>query len=318
MECVGPSQMAFVFMVLLFVVFASLLYFFSHDIPSLGMYAVSLVIAGLILITGLNLVNGFGGAYLCRLSEIKTATVHSRHGNRGQHYWPLNLTDDQGVTSMGIILVLSIIVVFGSFGGYLSTILRPDVETDALPEALAIGVGASFLVPMMLNLADSAMFIKVCSYQINTNEVHEYFVLAGLCLLAGVCSRSMIENMTSVMLDQIRRSTDQVKEEVAQETNTLKDIMIGNEIDTTEESTSSCALEASERLLLKAIGDSRHRFRTEQGLSRETQQSEIAIFSHLCSLKEKSLIDSVPYHEKEAWYLTTAGKSQYQRMREED
>ena len=110
-----------------------------------------------------------------------------------------------------IFILATVMLLAGIFGGLVNYYLYGDKDPDAasLPRFLVVGVGASFLVPVVLDMVNSELVLE------SQGDPSQLLIFTGFCLVSALLSRFFIDNMSDRILNEAH-SARQRSEEVEQ------------------------------------------------------------------------------------------------------
>jgi DNA-binding MarR family transcriptional regulator len=112
------------------------------------------------------------------------------------------------ITGQYILVVIAIILASGSLGGlvnyYLARLESPHQLN--LKESLVIGIAASFLVPLFLQMISSDLLRRGASDHL------VLFVFAGFCLIAAISSKAFIRTLSEQVLKEARAAKAEAQE----------------------------------------------------------------------------------------------------------
>jgi hypothetical protein len=107
-----------------------------------------------------------------------------------------------------IILVIVVMLLAGSLGGvvnyYLGRLDNPDKAS--LKESIIIGIAASFLVPLFLQMISSNLLAT------GDTEPLNLFILAGFCLIAAISSRAFITSLSAEVIRKAKEATQKAEQ----------------------------------------------------------------------------------------------------------
>jgi hypothetical protein len=113
--------------------------------------------------------------------------------------------------SLHIFLVMLIMLGAGILGGYINHLQTGKAEPDNTPwKCLVIGIGASALVPLFLNMISSNLFDEVLS-NAPSRKLSTFFVFAGLCLVAAIASTRFIGTLLDKLFAQVQKLQDKTE-----------------------------------------------------------------------------------------------------------
>jgi hypothetical protein len=108
-----------------------------------------------------------------------------------------------------ILILIVIMAASGSLGGlvnyYLARSENPNQSN--LKESLVIGIAASFLMPLFLQMISSNLLEGA-----RTSDPLKLFVFAGFCLIAAVSSKAFIRTLSDQVLKEARAAKAQAQE----------------------------------------------------------------------------------------------------------
>lgn len=140
--------------------------------------------------------------------------------------------------------IVSIIIGFGAFGGYLNYLHNFDTNEEdrklkktRKTNTILLGIGAAFLVPAFLQMISS----KLAS---NTNSI-DYLIFAGFCLIAAIFSRRFITTIGDKILEKIdaaqktaneaKKQSEYTRNELSNAKERIDDVKLAVDIQNTEE-----------------------------------------------------------------------------------
>ncbi|HEX8651375.1 MAG TPA: YEATS-associated helix-containing protein [Pyrinomonadaceae bacterium] len=107
-----------------------------------------------------------------------------------------------------IALVIVVMLLAGGLGGlvnyYLGRLDNPDKAN--LKESIVIGMAASFLVPLFLQMISSNLLTN------GNNEPLNLFILAGFCLIAAISSRAFISSLSAEVIRKAKEATQKAEQ----------------------------------------------------------------------------------------------------------
>lgn len=112
------------------------------------------------------------------------------------------------VTIQYVGILLLVMLLSGGLGGlvnyYLARLDNP--ERRNLKESIVIGIAASFLVPLFLQMISSDLLTSGASNYLNL------FILAGFCLIASISSRAFIGSISEEVIRRAKEATKKAQE----------------------------------------------------------------------------------------------------------
>ena len=181
---------------------------------------------------------------------------------------------------------------------------------------LLIGLGASFTVPLFLNMISSDLIsVIVHGSKEGKSEPENIYVFAGFCLIAAISSRAFIRTLSDRILREAKEAKLEAKaadEKVQQIQKTINPILDKETESDTEAISSKDQLPAiSENAgqLLRTLAYGKFTLRSLSGLSSETEIPKEEVHKHINDLISSGLVAQM---EREGrgprWYITTDGR----------
>lgn len=211
----------------------------------------------------------------------------------------------------------------GALGGLINFFLLDEKQDSAAKpwwQHAVIGIGASFMVPLFLNMISSGLIDQIQGSSSQPPDYSKLLVLAGFCLVAAISSRAFITSMS----DRVLREVKEVKQEAAKaqeeaaeakatmETFVERDDDDGDATEVTAQSHKALAplvLSEDEKAVMHVMANSSFAMRSLSGISRQAEFDQTRANVAITSLMEKSLIaQGTSQKGYPRWYLTTAGR----------
>ncbi len=212
-----------------------------------------------------------------------------------------------------IFILATVMLLAGIFGGLVNYYMYGDHDPDAtsLPRCLVVGIGASFLVPVILDLVNSELILET------QGDPSRLLIFTGFCLISAIASRFFITNMSDRILDAARHAKEQsdsvhhdlriIKNELLPliDTETEQDLEPEEEpaiLDYSED------LDVTSSNALKMLSTGRYIFRSLAGLCRESNNDEATMLQTLGVLVSRSLAGKVSGKNGVRWHITEKGR----------
>lgn len=229
------------------------------------------------------------------------------------------------------IILIGIIALFGFLGGsinYLSK-SKPDdhnIDRREFRKSVITGIGASFLVPLFLNMISSDLISE------SINDPYKLLVIAGFCLIASISAKPFIDSMSDKIIKQIQEDNKELRREVNAVAKEV-DSVVGSqtELEESESENETTArlnremqdIENRERLqrlkiydkdddevrVIKALGNGEYKYRTESGITKGTYIDTTKLSDILDELIKRNYIGSIVKENRKLYYLTTMGRA---------
>lgn len=209
-----------------------------------------------------------------------------------------------------VIILTLVMLMAGVFGGLINFYLLNQNNKDmvAMARCLVVGVGAAFLVPVVLDLIGSDIVSK------SQSDSSKMLIYVGICLISAIASRLVVTNA----LDWSLVASEQAKtavEELRNELHQLQDAMAPLLETETEQQeavvvseTELDALDVTSTAVLKSLSSGRHIYRALSGLGTETELDENDLQKSLQVLLGKGLAGKVNSGWGMRWYVTERGR----------
>lgn len=211
-----------------------------------------------------------------------------------------------------IFILATVMLLAGIFGGLVNYYLYGDKDPDSasLPRFLVVGVGASFLVPVVLDMVNSELVLE------SQGDPSRLLIFTGFCLISALVSRFFIDNLSDRILSEAK-TAKQRSEEVQQNLRTIQHELLPL-IDTETEQDVATAdhdmnnvsdeLDVTSTQVLKILSSGRFIFRSLAGVCREANEEESTILKTLNVLTIRSLAGKVSGKNGVRWHITEKGR----------
>lgn len=212
-----------------------------------------------------------------------------------------------------IFILATVMLLAGIFGGLVNYYLYGDKDPDAasLPRFLVVGVGASFLVPVVLDMVNSELVLE------SQGDPSRLLIFTGFCLISALLSRFFIDNLSDRILSEAQ-AAKQRSEETQQNLRIIQSELLPL-IDTETEQDSAQEedphvqmandeLDVTSTQVLKILSSGRFIFRSLAGVCREANQEESTVLKTLHVLVNRSLAGKVSGKNGVRWHITEKGR----------
>jgi len=212
-----------------------------------------------------------------------------------------------------IFILATVMLLAGIFGGLVNYYMYGDHDPDAtsLPRCLVVGIGAAFLVPVILDLVNSELILET------QGDPSRLLIFTGFCLISAIASRFFITNMSDRILDaarQAREQSDSVHHDLRIIKNELLPLIDTETEQDLEPDEEPAIMDYSEDLdvtssqALKMLSTGRYIFRSLAGLCRESNNDEATMLQTLGVLVSRSLAGKVSGKNGVRWHITEKGR----------
>jgi len=213
-----------------------------------------------------------------------------------------------------ILIMVAVMLLSGVFGGLVTFYLHGQHDPDSanLPRCLVVGIGASFLVPVVLDLVNSEIIIE------SQGDPSQLLIFTGFCLIAAILSRFFIVNMSDRILSEAHSAREKsesvqhdlklIKHELLPliDTETEQDAITGGLKEPLDISQDDIDVTSSS--VLRTLSSGRYIFRSLAGLCTETETEEINMVKTLNYMVSRDLAGKVTGKKGVRWHITEKGK----------
>lgn len=212
---------------------------------------------------------------------------------------------------VGFVIILTfVMLIAGVFGGLVNFYLlnQNNRDTTAMLRSVVVGVGAAFLVPVVLDLVGSSIVTQ------SQNDPGQLLIYTGLCLIAAIASRVVVTNKldrTLLSADSAKSDVEALRVQIKQlQHSILPLIETETEMDLVreEEQEQLDSLDVASTQVLKALGTGRYIFRTQDSLLKELELDDSDVLKSLNVLLTKGLTSKVNSNWGLRWHLTERGR----------
>lgn len=218
-----------------------------------------------------------------------------------------------------ILFLTAIMALMGVLGGLINYFINGDTESkprkDCFREVLKaciIGIGASLLVPLFLNMISSDLLKETESSQYNI------LVFAGFCLIAAITSKTFIGTISERILQEAEEANAQAREakkKIEQVESNIRPIINKateqdyNDEDIIEEDNLGFNEgDLEEIVILKAIANGKYTYRTLNGLSKVTKLKKEVVNEKLTQLITEGFITQTQRENGIRYCITERGR----------
>ena len=205
------------------------------------------------------------------------------------------------------LVIFLIIILSGLLGGFAAYYLNKaegksiKSEGKSIIKSLILGVVASFIVPLFLNMISSNLLIEA------QRNIIKIYIFIGFCILASVFSKNFLENMYNKILQQM----SDLKKDIApiKEASNEPDIPTG---DISEESLNQKGINKIEYDLLTILSMGKFTYRSIPGLKKEPALKEKSdlVGETINNLLAKKLIEPKHFENRqtERYFISSEGR----------
>lgn len=206
----------------------------------------------------------------------------------------------------------------GVLGGVMNFFISEHRDEKPLVwwQHIIVGVGASFMVPLFLNMISSGLIDQIRGTATSIADPAKLFVLAGFCLVAAVSSRAFIQSISERVIRELKETRDvaeDAKEQAAVAVAAAAPLVEADTAETiaaTAEAVPALQLTANEAKIARSLATSSYSMRSLSGIAKDTGLDRSTVNATLTSLIEKGMLGQGRNSEgKPRWYLTPAART---------
>ena len=202
--------------------------------------------------------------------------------------------------------LLGIMALAGAFGGLVNYFIerRDSPEKSSVLRSLVVGIGASFLVPLFLNMISSDLM-----RQIDQDE-GKLLVFVGFCLIAAITSSAFIRSLS----DRVLKEASEAKRLSKELSEAMTPILLRETEAASEEVKLSRggqgeSLDPELSEVLFALASGKYAWRTLDGLHEQTGLDRGLIEGHLHSLiRGGYVVSKEDVKGIKRWAITATGR----------
>jgi hypothetical protein len=212
-------------------------------------------------------------------------------------------------------LIIAVMFIAGVFGGFVNFYLaKPDdVPTPSRARSVVVGLAASFLVPLFLNMISSNLIELI-----RAGDNAKLLILLGFCLVAAISSTAFIRTLSDRVLSeakQAKKEALEAKAEVSEAHEVIQTIAAKEtEPDLVDSATApderaGAEPTTTEEKLLKALSGGRWALRSESGLTKEIAADRAEVARALQELRGRGLVGRRAGERGTRWFITESGRA---------
>lgn len=212
-----------------------------------------------------------------------------------------------------IFILAAVMSIAGVFGGLINYYQLTQEREDeaALPRCIVLGIGAAFLVPVILFFVQSDLILEI------QEDPSRLLIYTGFCLIVAIASRLVLTSTPKRILRESHVARTQV-EAMQHELRVMQEELLPLLDTETEQDTdaddNAGPIDPNEELdiaaskVLKTLGVGRHIYRSMAGLCREAGADETTIQKSLNVLVSRQLAGKLNTRKGVRWYLNEKGR----------
>src|ERR1051325_4637867 len=225
---------------------------------------------------------------------------------------------------------VAVMFLAGLLGGAINHYLSQESESPESPtqnspstrttrafmgRELLVGLGASFMVPLFLNMVSSNLIEQIKGAEGSPAQPYKLLVFAGFCLVAAISSRAFIRTISDRILNEVKQAKREVQEakKDVQEVHADFEPILSQQTED-EVSVGRAAQPAPEdkigeieQRVLRAFSNSRFALRTIGGVASETSIGIPELEGILSELSARGMVGQRMGKKGMRWYITQKG-----------
>ncbi len=202
--------------------------------------------------------------------------------------------------------LLGIMTLAGAFGGTINYFIerRDNPENSSILRSLVVGIGASYLVPLFLNMISSNLMDQL------DQDGGKLLIFVGFCLIAAITSSGFIRSLS----DKVLKEASEAKRVSKELSNAMTPILLRETEAAPEEIRLTKRVEAASfdpetSEVLFALASGKYAWRTVEGLHQQTGLDVVPIGTHLQNLLQGGYVVCKEDEQGiKRWAITPSGR----------
>jgi hypothetical protein len=226
-----------------------------------------------------------------------------------------------------VIMIVGVMLVAGFLGGLVNYFLarRDDPEDSSFWKSITLGVAASLLVPLFLNMISSSLLESIRNGASGTADPSKVLIFLGFCLVAAISSTAFIKTLSDRILQEAKEAKKVARKADRKASEAQSDIQPLVEKETEAEpfgdtsSTNAMAVpkpvtDENEKKLLQALANGKWVLRTRTGLAKDTGIAKADVDRMMDDLRKRELVayklvvSRLDDKKTKRWYITNTGR----------
>ena len=217
-----------------------------------------------------------------------------------------------------MLLTIIVMIAAGVFGGFVNFYLtKPDdVPTPSRIRSVVVGVAASLLVPLFLNMISSNLIELIKS-----GDNSKLLILLGFCLVASISSTAFIRTLSDRVLSEAKEAKKEALEAKARVSEAQEVIGTIAARETEPDSADAAATElvaaseplTNEQKMLQVLSGGRWALRSEGGLAKDVGLDRTEVSKSLQQLRDRA--GRRVGERGTRWFITEKGRAALQMGR---
>ena len=228
--------------------------------------------------------------------------------------------------------IVAVMLVSGAFGGLLNALVVDESRDSIQPrwwQSVLLGIGAAFMIPLFLNSISATLIDEITGKDGKPGDSSKLLLLTGFCLVAAIASKAFIKSMSDQLVRQLKKEVAEAKNEAGDAREAATDALrfaegtagdaveggsqLVSELDSQFGNASQpIALEQNEAQVLRALIATRFKWRSLEGLVKDSKLARPKVEELLTTMVKNELIQKTKTSTGEPrWIATTRGKAAY-------
>lgn len=208
-------------------------------------------------------------------------------------------------------IIVIIMFVMGILGGIInyyindsSKMQKNNINTEMI-KVIVIGIGASLLVPLFLNMISSNLLEET------KGNYDKTLVFAGFCLIAAIASRSFIDSIADTVLKQVEEALETAKKAKESSEEVKRNIEPILTKETEQEGLEEKITDDTDDIrILKALAHGHYTYRCLDGICNHTNISREIVYEKLNELITNGLVGQLVRDYGLRYYITEKGRKE--------
>lgn len=216
------------------------------------------------------------------------------------------MDENINMQSVNYILLALLMVGAGLLGGITNffRIEQDKKDVFAFFKNILMGISASLLIPLFLNMISSNLFIE------STADGTKLFIIFGFCLIASLSSKTFIQTISDRVLNEMKKTKERVKV-IENEVEPL--ISRESEAEEAEDTGSFFKVRAfsfddNAKMVLSSLASSKYAWRTLTGITKDTGLPKDNVMNSINWLASNRLAVKTGEKGRILWGLTLEGR----------
>lgn len=207
--------------------------------------------------------------------------------------------------------LVGVMILAGGLGGSMNYLMasKEDTAGKSFVKSFVLGVGAAFLVPLLLNMISSNLMDMIRGTGTTPGDPLKLLVFVGICLVAAIFSTRFIQTIGDRVLQEVqdaKKKAAEFKKEVAPLVSKFTEQPEAPHPTDNQQP----KLEQHEQAILNALANPKYVYRFVTGVAKETGVPLGETEQKLADLTKRGLAGRTvrARDNKVLWFVTTEGQ----------